>query len=245
MTARSAASPVPALRRDRQIGAVPASPEDHARWNGLELPGMGRRHDLRRSWRRRPRLGHRRQRVHRPAHGLRPGDPRTRRRARRRLRQRADAQGRQLLAHERGRGPGDGAGQGADRLGRQGADDRLRHRGHDARDADRARLHRAREDREVRGPVPRRPRLRADQRLARRHVRARRRGQPGPAGVGSRDPGRRRRHDHPGPLQQHRLPAPAVRARGRPDRRDHRRAGARQRPGDHAQGRASTRPCGP
>ena len=31
--------------------------------------------------------------------------------------------------------------------------------------------------------------------------------------LGPRHPGRRRRHDHPGPLQQHRLPAPAVRAR--------------------------------
>ena len=38
------------------------------------------------------------------------------------------------------------------------------HRGDDARDAHRPRLHRPRQDREVRGPVPRRPRLRADQR---------------------------------------------------------------------------------
>ena len=45
-----------------------------------------------------------------------------------------------------------------------------------------------------------------------RHVRARRRGQAGPAGLGPGHPGRRRRHDHPGPLQQHRPPAPAVRA---------------------------------
>ena len=63
----------------------------------------------------------------------------------------------------------------ADRLGGQGADDGVRDRGDDARDAHRPRLHRPRQDREVRGPVPRRPRLRPDQRLARRHVRARRR----------------------------------------------------------------------
>ena len=48
------------------------------------------------------------------------------------------------------------------------------HRGDDARDARGAGLHRPRQDREVRGPVPRRPRLRADQRLARRHGRPRR-----------------------------------------------------------------------
>ena len=107
---------------------------------------------------------HGRQRVHRPAHGLRPGDPRPRRPAGRRLRQRADAPRRQLQPDDRGRGPGDGARLRADRLGRAGAHDRLGHRGDDARDAHRPRLHRPREDREVRGPVPRRPRLRAHQR---------------------------------------------------------------------------------
>ena len=38
-------------------------------------------------------------------------------------------------------------------------------------------------------------------------------GQPGRAGLGPRHPGGRRGHDHPGALQQHRVPAPAVRAR--------------------------------
>ena len=85
----------------------------------------------------------------------------------------------------RGRGRGDGAGQGADRLGRQGADDRVGHRGDDARDARRPGLHRPRQDREVRGPVPRRPRLRPDQRRAGRHVRARRRRRAGRAWPGA------------------------------------------------------------
>ena len=217
-------------------GALPARPRDAARRHELELPGLGRGHDLRRSWQGRPGLGHRRQRVHRPADGLRPGHPRPRRRARRRLRQRADAPRRQLLAHERGRGPGDGAGQGADRLGRQGPDDGVGHRGDDARDARRPGLHRPRQDREVRGPVPRRPRLRPDQRHARRHGRARRRRQPGRAGLG---PG------HPGAPSPTRSSRPATTTStllrrlferaGRGDRRDHRRAGPRQRPGDHAQ----------
>ena len=131
----------------------------------------------------------------------------------------------------------------ADRLGRQGADDRVGHRGDDARDARRPGLHRPRQDREVRGPVPRRPRLRADQRLAGRHVRARRRRQAGPPGLGPGHPGRRRRHDHPGPLQPHRRAAPAVRAARRGDRRDHRRAGPRQRPGASCPSPASTRRC--
>ncbi len=42
------------------------------------------------------------------------------------------------------------------------------------------------------------------------------------------------RDHHPGPLQQHRLPAPPVRAQRRGDRGDHRGAGPRQRPGHHA-----------
>ena len=67
--------------------------------------------------------------------------------------------------------------------------DRLGDRGHDARDACRAGLHRPREDREVRGPVPRRPRLRAHQRRARRHVGTGRRRQAGRARLGPRHPG--------------------------------------------------------
>ena len=167
------------------VRAVRARTADHAGWHGLELPGVGRGHGLRRSWQGRHGLGHGRQRVHRPADGLRPGHPRPRRRAGGRLRQRTDASRGQLLAHVGGRGPGDGAGQGADRLGGQGPDDGVRHRGDDARDADRARLHRSRQDREVRGPVPRRPRLRPDQRLARRHVRSRRSGRAGPRWPGA------------------------------------------------------------
>ena len=152
--------------------------------------------------------------------------------------------GRQLLAHERGRGPGDGARQGAQPVGRQGPDDRVRHRGDDARDADRARLHRSRQDREVRGPVPRRPRLRADQRRAQRHERAGRRGEPGRAALGPGHPGRGRRDDHPGPLQQHRLPAPAVRAPGR--RRSPRSSSSpcSATPRGSCPSRASTRRCG-
>ena len=169
--------------------------------------------------------------------GYGPVDPGPRRRARRRLRQRADAQGRQLLAHLGGRGRGDGAGQGADRLGGQGADDRVGHRGDDARDARRPGLYRPRQDREVRGPVPRRPRLRPDQRLAGRHVRARRRRRAGPPGLGPGHPGRGGGHDHPGPLQPHRAAAPAVRGAWRGDRRDHRRARPRQRAGHPAQAR--------
>ena len=74
----------------------------------------------------------------------------------------------------------------ADRLGRQGPHDGLGHGGHDARDARRAGLHRSRQDREVRGPVPRRPRLRADQRRPQRHGRSRRRRQPGRASTWGR-----------------------------------------------------------
>ena len=50
--------------------------------------------------------------------------------------------------------------------------------------------------------------------------------------LGPGHPGVRRRDDHPGPLQQHRVPALAVRAPRRGDRGDHRRARARQRAGD-------------
>ena len=59
-------------------------------------------------------------------------------------------------------------------------------------------------------------------------------GEPGRAGLGPGHPGGGRRDDHPGPLQRHRRPAPALRARGRRHRRRHHRAGPRQRPGDHA-----------
>ena len=245
MATEPAARANPALRREAQTALYQRALRDAARRHQLELPGLGRRHDLHRSRQGRPRLGHRRQRVHRPADGLRPGHPRPRRRAGRRLRQRADAQGRQLLADLGGRGPGDGAGQGADRLGRQGPDDRVRHRGHDARDAHRAGLHRPQQDREVRGPVPRRPRLRPDLRHARRHVRARRRGQPGRPGLGPRHPGRRRRHDHPGPLQQHRArcagssSATATRSR----RSSSSRSSATPR--RSCPSRASTRRCAP
>ena len=136
--------------------------------------------------------------------------------------------------------------QGAHRLGREGPDDGVRHRGDDARDARRAGVHRPQQDREVRGPVPRRPRLRADQRRAR--TTCRELGDAdNPVGLawGRGIPEAVARHDHPGTLQRDRRPAPDLRARRRRDRRDHRRAGARQRPGDHAAGRASTRRCGP
>ena len=118
-------------------------------------------------------------------------------------------QGRQLQPDQRGRGPRGRARVRAHRLGRQGAPDRLGHRGDDARDARRPGLHRPREDREVRGPVPRRPRLRADQRRAGRHVGARRRRRAGRPGLGPGHPGRGRRHDHPGPLQPDRSAAHA------------------------------------
>ena len=48
---------------------------DDARRDRLELPRLGRGHGLHRPRQGRPDLGHGRQRVHRPAHGLRPGDP--------------------------------------------------------------------------------------------------------------------------------------------------------------------------
>ena len=92
-------APTPRSGATAQTALYARALRDAARRHRLELPGLGRRHDLRRSRQGRHGLGHRRQRVHRPADGLRPGHPRPRRRARRRLRQRADAQGRQLLAH--------------------------------------------------------------------------------------------------------------------------------------------------
>ena len=241
---RTRCPPHPQAQARAPARAVPARAEDAPGRHQLQLPRVGRAHGLHRPWQGRPGLGPGRQRVHRPAPGLRPRDPRPRRRTRRRPRQRADAQGRQLLAHERGRDPGDGAPQGAQPVGRQGSHDRLGHRGDDARDAHRPGLHRPHEDREVRGPVPRRPRLRPDQRGAEQHGRPRRQRQPGGARLGPRDPVGDREDDHPRALQQHRLPAPAVRAPGRGDRRDHRRAGARERRGDPAPSRASTRRCG-
>ena len=128
----------------------------------------------------------------------------------------------------------DGAHLRAHRLGQEGAHDGLRDRGDDARDADRPGLHRPLEDREVRGPVPRRPRLRPDQRTPDDMSRARRQREPGRAGLGPRDPRGGRRDDHPGPLQRARRPAPDLRARRRRHRRRDHRAGPRQRPGDHA-----------
>ena len=137
-----------------------------------------------------------------------------------------------------GRGPGDGARQGADRLGRQGPDDRVRHRGHDARDAHRPRLHRPRQDREVRGPVPRRPRLRADQRLARTTCpTSATRTHPVRLAWGRGIPDAVADTIIPARYNNIDAPAPPVRAPRRGDRRDHRRAGPRQRPGDHAQAR--------
>ena len=69
-------------------------------------------------------------------------------------------------------------------------------------------------------------------------------GQSRRARLGPRHPGSGRRDDHPGALQRHRVPAHALRAPRRGDRGDHRRAGPRQRPGDPARSRASTRRCG-
>ena len=101
----------------------------------------------------------------------------------------------------------DGAHLRAHRLGRHGPHDRLGHRGDDARDAHRAGVHGPHQDREVRGPVPRRPRLRPDQRPA-RTTSPTSATSDNPVGLawGRGHPGRRRRHDHPGPLQQHRAP---------------------------------------
>ena len=58
-------------------------------------------------------------------------------------------------------------------------------------------------------------------------------------------PGRGRRHDHPGPLQQHRLPAPPLRAPGA--RRSRRSSSSRSSatPRGSCPSRASTRRCGP
>ena len=105
-------------------------------------------------------------------------------------------------------------------------------------------VHGPQQDREVRGPVPRRPRLRPDLGHPERHGRARRRGQPGRAGVGPRHPGAGREDHRPGPVQPDRRPPPDLRARRRRHRGGHRRADPRQRPGDPARARASTRRCG-
>ena len=167
MTTEPVSRPDPGLRRERPVGHVPAGAQDDARRHRLELPGVGRGHGLHRSRQGRPRLGPGRQRVRRPADGLRPGDPRSRRRrvddyVNERMRSGVsfsltsedEVQAMELDLR-------------ADRLGRHGAHDRVGHRGDDARDARRPRLHRPRQDRQVRGPVPRRPRLRPDQRAAR------------------------------------------------------------------------------
>ncbi len=219
-----------AHRPERDVRAGEADP---ARRHQLELPGLGRGHDLRRPGQGLPRLGPRRQRVHRPADGLWPGDPRPRGRAGRRLRERADAPGRQLLAHLGGRGPGDGAPVRAERLAEEGADDGLGHRGDDARDARGPGRDGADEDRQVRGPVPRRPRLCARERHPEPEPdgRARVRREPGRARLGPGHPGGRHEDDHSGPLQRARRPAPDLRARGGRHRGDHHRASARQCPG--------------
>ena len=68
---------------------------------------------------------------------------------------------------------------------------------------------------------------------------------PGRPGLGPRHPGRRRGHDHPGPLQQHRPPAHAVRASAA--RRSPRSSSSRSSatPRGSCPSRASTRRCGP
>ena len=241
----SKAFETPALRRDRQdamyqraLASLPGGTNSNFRaWGDATVYVVARQG--------RARLGHRRQRVRRPAHGLRPGHPRPRRRSGRRLRQPAHAAGHDLLADDRGRGPRRRAGQGADRLGRDGAHDGLGHRGHDARHAPGSRLHGADEDRQVRGPVPRRPRLRPDQRHAELDGGPRRSRQPGRPGLGSRHPRGDRGDDHPGTLQRPRLPAPALRATWRGDRLGHRRAGPGQRAGHPTGTRLPRRAPGP
>ena len=133
-----------------------------------------------------------------------------------------------------------------DRLGRQGPDDGVRHRGHDARDARRARLHRPRQDREVRGPVPRRPRLRADQRRARTTwptwaTRTTRSAWPGAAASRARSP---RRSSRPATTTSTRLRRLFERAgRARSPRSSSSRSSATPR--GSCPSRASTRRCGP
>ena len=78
-----------------------------------------------------------------------------------------------------------------------------------------------------------------------RHVRARRPGRAGPAGLGPRHPGRGRRHDHPGPLQQHRGACAGCsrRAARRSPRSSSSRSSATPR--GSCPSRASTRRCAP
>ena len=120
MTAEPAARPTPALRRDAPARDVPAGAarRSPAARTPTSAPGA-RTRSTSTGARAATVWDHRRQRVRRPADGLRPGDPGPRRRPRGRLRQRADAPGRQLLAHQRGRGPRDGAPQGAQPVGRR------------------------------------------------------------------------------------------------------------------------------
>ena len=77
-----------------------------------------------------------------------------------------------------------------------------------------------------------------------RHVRARRRGRPGRAGLGPRHPGCGRRHDHPGALQQHRARCAAcssARATRSPRSSSSRSSAT---PRGSCPSRASTRRCG-
>ncbi len=73
MATEPAARPTPALRRDAQRRCIARALRTHAGWHRLELPCVGRGHDLRRPGQGRAGLGPRRQRVHRPADGLRAG----------------------------------------------------------------------------------------------------------------------------------------------------------------------------
>ena len=78
-----------------------------------------------------------------------------------------------------------------------------------------------------------------------RHVRARRRRRAGPPGLGPGHPGRRRRHDHPGPLQQHR--ARCAGCSRRAARRSPRSSSSRSSatPRGSCPSPASTRRCAP
>ncbi len=122
----------------------------------LEFPLLGRRpHDLRQARARRARHRHRRQRLRRLSPGLRPGDPRLRRSARRRGGPRRHGGRRRVRAVDRARIPGrrahpqDGAG------GRTGALFQFRHRGGHGGPAPGARLHRPGRLHHPRGRLPR------------------------------------------------------------------------------------------
>ena len=105
------------------------------------------------------------------------------------------------------------------------------------RDPARPRRHRPPQDPQVPGALPRLPRLRA----AQRHERARADRQAR-SDVG-RDAGRGGRRDDRLPLQRRGVGPRGVRARGRADRRHHRRAGRPQLPEHPAGGRVPRRRC--